>query len=197
MIMPKQLTLAPPICRMAREVMLIGRRVMQKGVVSERLSVWVSKWVGDWVSNRASSTYFDFSKLEAVFTMDRAGGLARRVLSRPWAWPRPGAKFWKSMSSGWAWAGKFEKKTLFSPYEVFHGKLPTISSKSAPFSRKHHQMYKSKLFLLFFLIGAWQLGPSQLLNYRFQSKLISPKCSACPNFSIGQVLSCHPWHAKK
>ena len=33
MIMPEQLTLAPPICRLAEEVLSIGRRVMQKGVV--------------------------------------------------------------------------------------------------------------------------------------------------------------------
>ena len=34
MIMPEQLTLAPPICRFAGEVFSIGRRVMQKCVVS-------------------------------------------------------------------------------------------------------------------------------------------------------------------
>ena len=34
MIMPDQFTLAPPICRFAGEVLSIGRRVMQKGVVT-------------------------------------------------------------------------------------------------------------------------------------------------------------------
>ena len=33
MIMPEQLTLAPPICRLAEEVLSIGRRLRQKGVV--------------------------------------------------------------------------------------------------------------------------------------------------------------------
>ena len=32
MITPEQLTLAPPICRLAGDVLSIGRRVMQKGI---------------------------------------------------------------------------------------------------------------------------------------------------------------------
>ena len=64
----------------------------------------------------------------------------------PWAGPGLGAKFWKSTGSGRARAGKFEK--LFLSHEFYCGKLPTIFSTSAPLSRKHHQTYKSKLFML-------------------------------------------------
>ena len=34
-VMPEHATLAPPICRLAGEVLSIGRRVTQKGVVNE------------------------------------------------------------------------------------------------------------------------------------------------------------------
>ena len=40
MIMPEQLTLAPSICRLAGEVLSIGRRVMQKGVVIAERTVY-------------------------------------------------------------------------------------------------------------------------------------------------------------
>ena len=39
MVMPEYATLAPPICRLAGEVLLIGRRITQKGVIVFRSTV--------------------------------------------------------------------------------------------------------------------------------------------------------------